>query len=398
MFSTPRAIGSSWANHSVLRRMLGSAPASKTCTDMTVCSVRLSRLTISLMAASTLAAGVGASSLGGWYSPSTRNVSHERIAFAADPGLGVMKVNGTAVRWLVRPRGGYPYCSPRGGLRWSPGGKEIAVFLERRWGDPDDPSDFAEGGLTSDLYVIEVASRHRTLILVSAEDTSDGVDPLPPSWSPDGSRLALTLEPPTPGLPQIRLVSSKGGQTTLLRKSAWQPAWSPDGRKIAYTRDFLVPEEIHSVSPNGTGDRRLTAGASPAWSPDGSTITYVRAGDVWVMNADGENQRRVTRTPIDESEPVWSPDGQTIAYVRAGSVFTIRPDGGGARELTRGAGSDSGISWSPDGRTIVFNRFTNRAAESWSSGTIITVDARRGHSSERKLGTGSDPAWSPASN
>ena len=60
--------------------------------------------------------------------------------------------------------------------------------------------------------------------------------------------------------------------------------------------------------------------ASPAWSPDGSKIVFSRRqeslgpGDLYIINADGTGEVRLTSDPGDERDPTWSPDGQTIAY------------------------------------------------------------------------------------
>ena len=56
----------------------------------------------------------------------------------------------------------------------------------------------------------------------------------------------------------------------------------------------------------------------PAWSPDGRRIVFTstRDGDpeVYVMNADGSEPRRLTTTPGRDAHPSWSPDGRTIAF------------------------------------------------------------------------------------
>ena len=75
--------------------------------------------------------------------------------------------------------------------------------------------------------------------------------------------------------------------------------------------------QIHVMNADGSGAQRLTAqGAQPGWSPDGQKIAFARrdagAGrgnsEIYTMNADGSQQRNLTRTPgWHESWPVWSP-------------------------------------------------------------------------------------------
>src|SRR6266545_1649839 len=106
--------------------------------------------------------------------------------------------------------------------------------------------------------------------------------------------------------------------------------------------------EIYSIGVNGAGIRNLTHSPldedSPAVSPNGRKIAFIRttAGnrDLWIMNADGSGQRRLTSSSAeDERDPVWSPNGALIAFTSATrapcvpgpcppwSVRIVRPDG-----------------------------------------------------------------------
>ena len=102
----------------------------------------------------------------------------------------------------------------------------------------------------------------------------------------------------------------------LLVSCRQQPA-APAANRIAFasTRDGDL--EIYMMDADGSNQTRLTNNpandASPAWSPDGSRITFHsnRGGDseIWVMDTNGSNQIRLTNNPAYDECPAWSPDG-----------------------------------------------------------------------------------------
>ena len=87
--------------------------------------------------------------------------------------------------------------------------------------------------------------------------------------------------------------------------------------------------------------------ASPQWSPDGKRIAYVVTkadleksaydSDLWLIDADGRNDRQLTRSKGADFRPRWSPDGATIAFLsdRVGNndVYVLPVAGGEARPL-----------------------------------------------------------------
>ena len=115
---------------------------------------------------------------------------------------------------------------------------------------------------------------------------------------------------------------------------------------------------------------------------------------LYVMNADGSNQQRISFGGGGYATPAWSPRGDLIAYTKTGSfrIGVMSPGGGGERLLTN-AWQDEGPSWSPNGRVIMFFRQSqggNGKADLWS------VDLTGVN--ERKVPTqldGSDPNWGP---
>lgn len=103
-------------------------------------------------------------------------------------------------------------------------------------------------------------------------------------------------------------------------------------------------------------------------------------GDVYVMNADGSNERNLTHTTAHESYPVWSPDGQKIAFIRDfDHAFVINADGSGETRLTDDTLPFSQLAWSPDGQKIAFERrvhvYKKESSSVVSAGASASVDA-----------------------
>jgi len=149
------------------------------------------------------------------------------------------------------------------------------------------------------------------------------------------------------------------------------PSWSSDGRHIAYER-ALNGSAIYVIDADGADEVRLspTPGfdVTPSWSPDGTQIVYARLAsapapntpsvtDLRIMNADGSADRSVLAATTFSVEPRWSVNDQIVFMSLMGGsnleIYVMNSDGSGLVQLTSGAINADPV-WSPDGRRITF--------------------------------------------
>jgi Tol biopolymer transport system component len=255
----------------------------------------------------------------------------ERLA-CSDDGLYVIDADGTNRR-RISELSGFQY-------GWSPDDTEIAF-----WGGGTNQ--------TSDVFAARVdggALRQVTATALAQERH--------PTWSPDGSRLALTSVPsfdPTGENEDVYVVNADGTGLTQVTTSTHRdidPHWSPDGSMIAFLRKTGgTPHDeewsLFVVRPDGTGERKLAdAGVGAggweqlSWAPDGSRIAFLRDGDVYTIAPDGTGERRISMTPAEEADPEWSPGGGALA-------FRVRDDTGQKVQVVSATGTPIGVAALP---------------------------------------------------
>jgi dipeptidyl aminopeptidase/acylaminoacyl peptidase len=193
---------------------------------------------------------------------------------------------------------------------WSPDGKKIA-FLSDRDGN-------------NEIYVMNADGSNQTRL------TNNSAVELYAAWSPDGTKLAFTSSRDLPNVNsntsfEIYVMNADGSNPTRLTNNLAidvQPSWSPDGQKILFTsfRDGLPL--IYTMNPDGSNPLNATLSTTVdssdgEWSPDGTTIaftSYDRIGfgnfdEIFVMNANGSNIRRLTFNALDPHGLAWQPLG-----------------------------------------------------------------------------------------
>lgn len=202
------------------------------------------------------------------------------------------------------------------------------------------------------------------------------------------------------------------------RPSGGTPAIAPAGK---VSSDGLIAfsanNQIYVMNADGSNLRRLTDGAPgdtnhyPAFSPDGSRLAFIRyesrgkGYSLSVIGIDGSGLQQFVSSSGALGEPTWSPDGSRIAFIRGqdmtvegaaylascgSQIYAVDVFTGIEINLTKGAGGTD-PSWSPDGTRIAFSSHRDGNYE------IYTMDSD-GNDLQRLTYTDwaeAEPSWSP---
>jgi TolB protein len=259
--------------------------------------------------------------------PSGADLSQHAIVFTSSAG------NEDADLWLVKADGTDPVrLTDEPGLEfmaaWSPDGDRVAYVAGATVNGP------------ADLFVLDLDGGEPQQV-TSTPDRCETA----PTWTPDGEELVYASSDCDGEAEGIFATRLDGGEERALVEAGSWPDVGPDGQ-LLYTAP--VPGEPWYVQrlwvsePDGSQPRDVTprgfeSASEATWSPDGSRIAFVvAAGDpsadrpedwneeVYVMDADGSNPRRLTTTPgNDHWPPSWSPDGRRLVYSADGDPASV---------------------------------------------------------------------------
>jgi hypothetical protein len=136
--------------------------------------------------------------------------------------------------------------------------------------------------------------------------------------SPEGSRSVVVAEDGN-HVPQVYLRDAQFNdalrQLTTTTAMSYDPVWSPTSNRIALVSEEPGNAEIYTIGADGKEFRRLTTNnwewdKHPSWSPDGKQIVFwsnriTGRRQLWIMNADGSNQRTLLDSPYNDWDPIW---------------------------------------------------------------------------------------------
>ncbi|MCP9496212.1 MAG: SBBP repeat-containing protein [Pyrinomonadaceae bacterium MAG19_C2-C3] len=289
---------------------------------------------------------------------------------------------------------------------WSPDGTRLAFV-----GDRDTP------GVGADIYTMNADGTNVTRVTNTPDVNEEN-----PTWSPDGTRLAFNADDANDDEEdQIFVINADGTNRVRLTNTPnfdnFTPAWSPDGRQIAFVREGdLDNEDIFVMNADGTNVVRLTdvdpddadqdsiSAIEPVYSPDGRQIAFTvnrfvfdgsnsaSVANIFVMNADGTNQRNLTGDPPSSissnftafsDEPTWSPDGTKIGYSsnigNNSQIFAINTDGTGRTQITTATSNGQFVpssfepAWQPTGAPLTISGRITDAAGTPAANVSVTL-------------------------
>ncbi len=248
-------------------------------------------------------------------------------------------------------------------------------FLEADWSPDGDviacSARSFTGGFHFELIEVQVADGTEKTIGSTRWGIITGL-----AWLPDAGGLVISGREQSIGGIQLQLwqVAYPNGEARKLTNDLVNYA----GVSVSAETGALVTLQTDAVSnvwilPGSDAGRaqQITLGSGKnvvgCWTPDGKIVYLSDASgnfDIWIMDADGKNQKQLTSDPAIDTLPAVSPDGRYIVFCsnrgsNAGSfnLWRMNIDGSNAKQLTTG-GIDFWPVFTGDGQWVIYNHLS----------------------------------------
>lgn len=257
------------------------------------------------------------------------------------------------------------------------------------------PADQLTGHIVFTCQIFKVQASNQICIM-NADGTGfrrltteDSIQHFYPSLAPDGRSVLYSAFYATNNYEVYELGLNDGSvdKLTKLLGTETGPEVSPDGKYITFARWNPNTNRYHIMlmDRNGANAHNVpqTYGWDPTWAPNSKQILF--ASDIkgsvqlYTVNTDGSNLKRVSNLPAIRGRSDWSPDGQYIVTYSGEAwhreVYIMNADGTNGHQLTPNGGNSQGPSFSPDGKWVAFTAyFDNYGDDNGCEIYIIRID------------------------